>query len=88
MDVLRVLGVERSPSPVGRLTGFGASEVAAALRYRLRDPDDGINDFRTNLDPGGVQGGGYQQPPPAARCRTISRPAASTRRFAGLQDPA
>jgi Acetyltransferase (GNAT) domain len=41
MDVRRVLGVECSPSPVGRLTGFGESEVAAALHYRLRDPDDG-----------------------------------------------
>jgi small-conductance mechanosensitive channel len=41
--------VERSPPPVGRVTGFGESGVDLALRYWIRDPEDGINNIRSDL---------------------------------------
>ena len=41
--------VEDSPPPVGRVTGFGASGIDLALRYWIRDPEDGINNIRSDL---------------------------------------
>lgn len=41
--------VERSPPPVGRVLGFGASGIDLALRYWIRDPEDGVNNIRSDL---------------------------------------
>lgn len=41
--------VERSPPPAGRVVGFGASGIDLALRYWIRDPEDGITNVRSDL---------------------------------------
>ncbi|MDH4110622.1 MAG: mechanosensitive ion channel [Gammaproteobacteria bacterium] len=41
--------VEGSPEPVGRVTGFGESGIDLELRYWIRDPEDGINNIRSDL---------------------------------------
>lgn len=41
--------VERSPAPAARVMGFGESGVDLELRFWIRDPEDGVNNVRSDL---------------------------------------
>jgi small-conductance mechanosensitive channel len=41
--------VAPAPAPAGRVTAFGESGIALELRYWIRDPEDGINNVRSDL---------------------------------------
>lgn len=41
--------VERAPDPAARVMGFGESGIDLELRYWIRDPEDGINNVRSDL---------------------------------------
>jgi small-conductance mechanosensitive channel len=41
--------VERAPAPVGRVIRFGESGIDLELRFWIRDPEDGVNNVRSDL---------------------------------------
>jgi small-conductance mechanosensitive channel len=41
--------VERSPAAVGRVIRFGESGIDLELRFWIRDPEDGVNNVRSDL---------------------------------------
>jgi len=41
--------VERDPRPVGRVIQFGESGIDLELRFWIRDPEDGVNNVRSDL---------------------------------------
>jgi small-conductance mechanosensitive channel len=41
--------VERAPAPVGRVISFGESGIDLELRFWIRDPEDGVNNVRSDL---------------------------------------
>jgi small-conductance mechanosensitive channel len=41
--------VEPAPEPAARVMGFGESGIDLELRYWIRDPEDGINNVRSDL---------------------------------------
>ena len=41
--------VEQSPEPVGRVISFGASGIDLELRFWIRDPEDGVNNVRSDI---------------------------------------
>jgi len=41
--------VERDPAPVGRVIRFGESGIDLELRFWIRDPEDGVNNVRSDL---------------------------------------
>ncbi|MCB1589565.1 MAG: mechanosensitive ion channel, partial [Xanthomonadales bacterium] len=44
--------VQDSPAPVGRLMGFGDSGIDMELRVWIRDPQEGVNNIRSELNLG------------------------------------
>jgi len=41
--------VDRSPEPAARVMGFGESGIDLELRFWIRDPQDGVNNVRSDL---------------------------------------
>jgi small-conductance mechanosensitive channel len=41
--------VDRSPEPAARVMGFGESGIDLELRFWIRDPEDGVNNVRSDL---------------------------------------
>jgi small-conductance mechanosensitive channel len=41
--------VESAPKPVGRVIRFGESGIDLELRFWIRDPEDGVNNVRSDL---------------------------------------
>jgi len=41
--------VQRAPAPVGRVISFGESGIDLELRFWIRDPEDGVNNVRSDL---------------------------------------
>ncbi len=41
--------IEKTPEPAGRVMGFGASGIDLELRVWIVDPEDGVNNVRSDL---------------------------------------
>jgi small-conductance mechanosensitive channel len=41
--------VEKSPAPAARVIAFGENGIELELRFWIRDPEDGVNNVRSDL---------------------------------------